>query len=48
MIKILGRDSQEWIANEALGIRPMMVSNFQIDRQAADKYREGIPEFKPA
>jgi hypothetical protein len=48
MIKILGRDSQKWIANEALGIRPTMVSNFQIDRQAADKYREGIPEFKPA
>jgi hypothetical protein len=48
MMKIMGRGNRNWITSEALGSRPTMVSNFEIDQRAADRYRRGVREFKPS
>ncbi|GAA4716333.1 hypothetical protein Prum_005690 [Phytohabitans rumicis] len=46
MMKIMNRDNKKWITSNALGRRPTMVSNFQIDQMSADEYRRGVREFK--
>ena len=47
MMKIVDGSKGKWITSSGLGTRPTMVSNFQIDQQAADKYRRGIRPFRP-
>jgi len=48
MMKIMSRNNRHWLTGNTLGTRPTMVSNFQIDQKAADKYRRGVREFKPS
>jgi len=45
MMKIVDGSKGKWITSGDLGTRPTMVSNFQIDQQAADRYRRGISTF---
>ena len=46
MMKIISGSNRKWITSNTLGTRPTMISNFQIDQKAADKYRRGVREFK--
>ena len=48
MMKIVDSSKGKWITSSDLGTRPTMVSNFQIDQQAADGYRHGISAFRPS
>jgi hypothetical protein len=46
MMKIVDGSKGKWITSSDLGTRPTMVSNFQIDQHAADRYRRGISAFQ--
>jgi hypothetical protein len=46
MMKIVDGSKGKWITSGDLGTRPTMVSNFQIDQHAADRYRRGISAFQ--
>ena len=48
MMKIVDSSKGKWITRSDLGTRPTMVSNFQIDQKAADRYRRGISAFRPS
>lgn len=48
MMKIVESSKSKWIVNSELGTRPTMVSNFQIDQHAAERYRRGISPFRPS
>lgn len=48
MMKIVDGSRGKWITRSDLGTRPTIVSNFQIDQHAADRYRRGISAYRPA
>ena len=48
MMKIVDGSRSKWITRSDLGTRPTIVSNFQIDQHAADRYRHGISAYRPA
>jgi hypothetical protein len=47
MMKIVDGSRGKWITRSDLGTRPTIVSNFQIDQHAADRYRHGISAYRP-
>jgi hypothetical protein len=48
MMKIVDGSRDKWITRSGLGTRPTIVSNFQIDQSAADRYRHGITAYRPS